>query len=394
MAPVSRRTFLKIGTLALAPPLLAFQEGPRKVRAVLWLWMDGGMGQAHTWDPKPGSKNGAGLKAIDTNVPDVQVSELMPVCATQMSHLNLIRSMSHNWGDHAMATQAMHVGADPRPGDETPPIGTILARELREKELALPKFVTLDAPAIPHSAVFGDEYVPFRLNSIANPIPNIRGMVDRNRDRERAALLNDQNKEWGSLRVQREAAKVEHGILQSEAIMNTTLLKAFNVHEEPEALRKEYGEGFGQSCLLARRLVEAGCPFVEIGLRGWAARCKELVPVLDRGLGTLIKDLAEKSLLNETVVVCATEFGKPPGGGDRWSNGYGFSVALGGGSLAGGRVHGDTGPDGTACKSPVSIKDLFATIYKACGVDSEKEYELNLRKFKYLAGGKPVDDLF
>ena len=404
MSTVHRRTVLQWGlaaggSIAFTRPLRALQEPVPRIRSVIWLWMDGGMSQLHTWDPKPENKNSGGLKAIETAVPGIQLGELMPVCASQMSRLSVIRSMSHSFGDHAVATHAMHVGAEPRTGDETPPIGTILARELRTKEIPLPSYLTLDPPVIPHSAVFGDEYIPFRLQSLWNPIPNIRSNVASARDRERAALLIEQSKEWGAQRQQRVTAEIEHGIVQSEALMSTPLLKVFNLTEEPAALRKEYGEGFGQGCLLARRLVEAGCPMVEIGLRGWgetpawAVPYKDLVPALDRGLGTLVKELAEKNLLKETVVVCATEFGKPPvGNGEVCSNG--FSVVLAGGALQGGRVYGETGANGTTCKSPVSIKDLFATIYKACGVDPEKQYEINLRKYKYVAGGKPVDDLF
>jgi uncharacterized protein (DUF1501 family) len=236
--------------------------------------------------------------------------------------------------------------------------------------------------------------LPFRLTSLQNPIPNIRRNVDAARDRGRTALLLDQNKDWGSLRKQREADRFTQGVEASEKLMNTTLLKAFSTADEPESLRAEYGVDFGEACLLARRLIQAGCGFVEVGLKGWDTTVtKDLVPVLDRGLGTLVRDLAKKDLLRKTLVVCATAFGRSQVlGMAPWSRG--FSVVLAGGALAGGRVYGDTGEFGLGCKSPVEIPDFFATVYKACGIRSDKEYEYLGRKFKYLAKGKPIDDLF
>lgn len=396
MSDTSRRHFLTLAaagglSLAFASSSSAWQEA-RKAKSVIWLWMDGGMNQRDTWDPKD---KGDGSKPIETAVAGIQISELMPVCAAQMKSLSIIRSLSHGYGDHAVATHAMHTSFDSRPMDENPAIGTILARELAKKDSTLPKYLVLGPPLVlPESTAFEPEYQPFRLQSLQNAIPNLHSPVGRERDLQRAALLIEQNREWGSQRLQREVEKVDTAIIQSETLMNTTSLNAFNVWSEPEELRKEYGGAFGEGCLLARRLVQAGCPFVEIGLGGWssplASRRKELVSALDRGLGALIKDLAAKGLLKQTLVVCATEFGKS--WNDHWS--YGFSVVLAGGSLPGGRVYGDTGADGRACRLPVSIKDLFATIYLACGIDPESTYESNGRKIKYVTNPKPLEELF
>ena len=407
MSPLDRRTFLKLGTgaaaLSAARPqsLWSAQDQPRRVKGVIWLWMDGGMNQFQTWDPKPALKK-AGVTAIDTTVPGIQVSELLPICASQMKHLAIIRSMSHGLGDHDSATYLMHAGAGPRFGQDLPALGTILACELGPKEFPLPKFISVGQQQIPRSAAFDEEFNLFLARNVDNPIPNIRRNVDASRDHERAALLLEQNQEWSSTRLQAEAARITEGMAASELLINTPLLKAFNAWDETEPLRKEYGEGFGQACLVARRLVQTGCPFVEIGLGDWAARKNPWIPskilaaTLDRGLGTLIKDLAARDLLKDVLVVCATEFGKEPAPRgnpwDFWTRG--FSVVLAGGLIPGGVVHGDTGPDGQACAAPVSVIDLFATIYKACGVDPAKEYVHQGLPKKYLAEGKPVDDLF
>jgi len=385
---INRRSFLSaaIGGVGLA----ALRQGVPKIRGVIWLWMDGGMSSSTTWDPKPLGK----VKAMATAVADIQISEWMTICATQIRHLSIIRSVTHGFFDQGLASWAMH--AAPHNGFQTdlPLIGTILTHELGAKDCPLPSHLVLDGPDFPEAPVFGDRALPFHLQTIQNPLPNIRRNVDATRDRERADLLLAQNKDWGGLRQQREAARVEDGILVSERLMNTPLLRTFNLLEEPLALREEYGAGFGQSCLLARRLIQAGCSFIEVGLQGWDTRATPfLVPLLDKALGTLIQDLAGKSLLKDTLVVCATPFGRGPAVGEAPSP-RGFSVALAGGSLAGGRVYGDTGPDGDECRSPVSIKSLFATIYRACGVDGEKEYLRDGRKLKYLSGGKPVEELF
>jgi hypothetical protein len=304
---------------------------------------------------------------------------------------------------HERGTSLMHIGMTPIAGLEIPSTGTVVSFEKGKKDFPLPHFIAIDPPLIPQSAVFGEDYLPFRLNNAENPIPNIRRNVDAGRDKERAALLLEQNKEWATKRQQSEIKKVESGYVKSEDVMNTPLLKAFNYSEEPGDLRQSYGGRLGINALLARRLVQAGCSFVEIGFGGWdmhsdvAGGCKNRVPELDKAMGTLITDLAEKDMLKDTLVVWAGEFGRTPDinggqGRDHWANG--FTVAMAGGSLAPGRVHGDTGPNGAACNKPVNIRDLFATIYRACGIDYEKKYDTEGRKIKYATNAKPVVDLF
>jgi hypothetical protein len=366
--------------------------------------MGGGMSQIDTWDPKPGTKGAGPFKAIDTTMPGVQVSELLPICASQMKHLSVLRTLSHREGDLERAAQLMHTGVAPT-GEEIPSVGTILSLELSKPGFPLPNHLTIDPPAgLPASGMLGEDHVPFRLSSRMNPIPNIRRNVDANRDRERAALVLEQNRDWGASRQQEEVRRCEAGFARAEAVMNTPLLKALHWQEEPFELRKEYGGAFGENCLLARRLVQTGCAFVEIGLGGWNARndtafaLKMRAQELDRGLGTLVKDLAGKDLLKEVVVVCATEFGRTPdanAGGGRDRRSRGFSVVLAGGSLAGGRVHGDTGPEGRDCAPPVSVPDFLATLYKAAGIDPDGEYPVDEgRTLKYAQGGKPVAELF
>jgi hypothetical protein len=405
---VDRRSFLGLGAalgLAALPRTLLAAPRRRKARGVVWLWMGGGMSPFLTWDPKPGAKGMPSLKAIDTVVAGVRFSELLPVCASQMAHLNVIRSLSHDEVHEEGATGIMHGGTGlAHRFDDLPPIGTILSHELGNPEHPLPGHLSMDGPPLTESEALGAEHLPVRLDGAIQPLPYLRRSVDAERDRGRSGLLAEQNADWTASRRQPGTERLLAASRAAERIMNTPLLKAFHTADEPEALRAEYGPGFGERCLVARRLVEAGCPFVEIGLPGWMPgpwlppSLRGLVTGLDRGFGTLVKDLAAKRLLDGVLVVCATPFGHPPPAegpplGAGWSRG--FSVVLAGGMLAGGAVHGDTGPDGRDCKDPVTPGEFLATVLSACGLDWEKTYEDPPgRKRRYVQRGQPVQDLF
>src|SRR5436190_1347765 len=325
----SRRSFLRFGLGAAAGAVVphkllaqqteAKQASGRTAKAVIMLWMGGGPTQIDTWDPKPGSKNGGEFKPIDTTGgANMKFSEHMKVCASQGKHMSIVRSMNTHEGSHERGTSLMHIGINPVQGLEIPPTGTVVSFEKGKAEFPLPHFIAIDPPLIPQATTFGDDYMPFRLNNAENPIPNIRSPLGpgNSRDKERAALLLDQNKEWDAKRIQKEVTKVEKAYVKSEDVMNTPLLKAFNYHEEPAELRSAYGDRFGINCLLARRLVQAGCSFVEIGMGGWDmhadvfGNCKRMLPTLGAGMGTLIRDLAEHDMLKETLVLWCGEFGR------------------------------------------------------------------------------------
>jgi hypothetical protein len=420
----SRRSFLRFslgaaaagsipGYSALAQQTVAEkakQIGASKgAKSIIMLWMGGGPTQLDTWDAKPGTKNGGETKAIDTGT-GAKFNDLLPICASQAKHMSVIRSMMTNEGAHERGTSLMHLGIQAVQAVPIAPLGTIVSYEKGDKKFPLPHFIAIDPPLIPQSAVFGDDYLPFRLNNADNPIPNLRRNVGADRDKARAALLLDQNKDWDGKRQQAEVRKVENGYVKSEDVMNTPLLKAFNYNEEPAELRKAYGDRFGINCLLARRLVQNGVSFVEIGMGGWDTHndnfnaMKRMLPTLDKGMGTLIKDLAEKDMLKDTLVFWAGEFGRTPmvnGGNGRDHHANGFSVVLAGGRLAGGRVYGDTGSDGGGCSKPVQMHNLYATILAACGIDPNRKYEAEGRMVKYASNngnaqtsGIPIKELF
>jgi hypothetical protein len=360
------------------------QPSGRAAKAVILLWMAGGPSQIDSWDPKPGSRNSGEFKAIDTTGgPIMKFTEPLRICATQGKHLSLIRSMVTHENSHTLGTTLMHLGLAPIKGRVHPALGTVVAYEKGKKDFLLPHYLAIDPPAIPQALTFGEDYLPVHLKATEAPL--------------------DQIKDWAAQRQQK-------GLVKAEDVMSSPLLKAFNTPEEPDDLRKQYGPGFGLNCLLARRLVQAGCSFVEIGLGGWdmhadvAGNCRRLLPTLDEGLGTLIKDLAEKDLLQETLVICTGEFGRTPSlnaGRGRDDYADGFSVVMAGGGLAGGRVYGDTGANGDTLYNPVLLHSLFATIYKACGIDGNKTYKTEGRSFKYASyagdstrNAMPLKDLF
>jgi hypothetical protein len=260
----------------------------------------------------------------------------------------------------------------------------------------------------PDSPSLGEDSRPFALASLEDPIPYSRASVGGDRARERAWLLDEQTKDWASRRKHAEIAKVQSSVVKAEDVMTTPLMNAFNVGEEPGDTRALYegGDDFGVKCLLARRLVEAGVSFVELAYGRWDTHennwevLKGQLPVLDAGLSGLVADLASKDLLKSTLVFVTGDFGRTPdinrtNGRDHWTGGY--SVVLAGGGIQGGRIVGNTGPDGrNVTKRDVPIGDLFATIHRACGIDPGKKYNVEGRRVKYSGefGGKPVQELF
>lgn len=382
---IGRRAFLAsgIGALASASALGQEKQEPRKVKSVLWLWMDGGASQIDTWDPKPGHPAGAGLKAIDTSVPGIVLSELMPRCAAQMHRLSVIRTARIPQMFFAstpdLVAEAMHCSTIPGCDEVSPATGTILAFSLAPPEPPVPAFVAIDSLNIPEADYFPVASLPFHVGPAlekewagagpATPAAEI--------------LLASQDEAWEKERRYAGAERLAEARARAQMLRNPRFRAAFRTDGEPEPLRKEYGPGFGRRCLQARRLVEAGATVVEIAQHGWNRSqesfeaIRSLASELDQGLGTLIKDLAERDLLKDTAVICIGPGGRSPepnpvGGRDPGLSLY--SVVMAGGSLRGGRVHGDTGADGKATKPAVPHADLHATLFKACGVDQTRRY--------------------
>ncbi len=385
-----RRAFLRLGLGAAAwPAALAAQDRPRGARSVIWLWMAGGPSQGDTWDPKPG-----GAESIETPVAGLRISALLPRCAAQAGRLAIIRSMTVELDTHEGATEMMHTGRVPYPRPAFGPVGTLLCAARRQDGAPAPRFISIEGPEVPTVDVFAADDLPFRIRDVGAPLPG-PSLLEAP---ARARLLADLDAEWARTRPGAPSPGE-----RADRLLSSPMLRAFDAREEPEALRKEYGGAFGRKCLVARRLVEAGCTFVEVGLGGWDthrdhdARVRALCAELDPGMGTLVRDLADRGLLERTLVVCCGEFGRArepnaEGGREHWTRG--FSAVLAGGTIQGGRVHGDTGPDGKDCRNPVPPGDFLATVWKACGAAGQKYHADGHTWTPVPHGARPVASLF
>ncbi|HZN62677.1 MAG TPA: DUF1501 domain-containing protein [Planctomycetota bacterium] len=412
---VSRRHFLRFGLGAAAASaagvhLPAFAQDQDTVaggsgKSVIVLWMGGGPSQLDTWDPKPGHKNAGPFKAVETSIRGIQLAQPMERIAKQMKHIAVMRAVTTMEAAHERGAHLLHTCFSPIPGQDFAAMGTVVAAKLTPKGFPLPSFVAVSPPPIPQSSSFGEEFQAFTVNNVDNPVPNVMraGGISPDHQKSREELLDAQNEEFEGRREGREIDKVRTAVQKAEDLMTTPLLKAFDLKTESEDLRKEYGGYFGQNCLLARRLVQAGVKFVEVGLGGWDthvnnfdAVTKNVREQLDPGMGTLIKDLDQKGMLKDTIVLWMGEFGRTPeinatNGRDHWCKA--FSVAMAGGGV-GGRIVGATDKSGCEIQDrPVTVPELFATVYKLIGIPENDHYIVNQRKVKYSYGGKPIKEL-
>jgi uncharacterized protein (DUF1501 family) len=389
---IDRRHFLRftLGSgmaVAISRPLLAAaasggQATARRARACILLYMNGGPSQIDTFDPKSG-KNAGGVKAIGTKVAGIQVSEMLPLMAKQAHRLAVIRSIVSKEGNHTRARHLMHTGHAPAGGVTHPAFGSIAAAELGHGPL--PGYVSIGGPGAP-AGFLGAGYSPFAVRNPTRPVNNLnrakvlddarfknrmelwRGLEDRFAASHDASLVKDQ----------RAIAE------QAVRMMTAAESVAFDLSQESAASRKAYGDGpFSTGCLMARRLIEKGVPFVEVMQQGWDThernleRVKVLAADLDRGMSALLEDLAQRGLLDTTLVVWAGDFGRTPvinerGGRDHYPQVT--PAVLAGGGVRGGHVIGATDKDGLGVTDgKLVVADLFASIAQALGIDPDKQ---------------------
>jgi hypothetical protein len=291
----------------------------------------------------------------------------------------------------------MHAGLYPSCWDSDVSVGSILAYELWNRDSGAPPFVAIDAPSIPESWSMGDLVLPLRLRGAkvepARPVTQ-----------EWTDLLKAQDEAWATARQSPALTRIAEMRSVAADWMKKPLAGVLDLAMEPKELRDAYGPGFGERCLAARRLIESGTAVVEIALGGLASDWRRYYAQLDSGLSTLIRDLTDRGMMDDTVVFVASEAGRYPAlredrTGERWTRG--FSVALAGGHLAGGRAYGETGEGGMGSTPPVPLWNLFATLFTACGVNYNKKYETIGRKVKYVSmngaistSGTPIRELF
>ena len=414
---VSRRTFLRGVAAGAGLGLVGFKDAltlhadelRKRGMACILLFMRGGPSQLETFDPKPGHKNGGPTKAINTAAPGIQIAENWPTVAKVMKDIALIRSMTNREGEHQRASYQLHTGYAPAGGIKHPSFGALVAAELGPQEFDLPHFVSIgNRFTTIGSSFLGMRYAPFVVPNATQMPGNstLPGGIDERRFGRRVGLLKDLEEDFAQSGGGRLVEDHRNVYASASRMVLSPRLKAFDVGQEKEAVRDRYGRSpFGQGCLLARRLVEAGVTFVEVDSNGWDThqdnfnRVKTLSSTVDPAFAALVGDLRQRGLLDKTLVIWMGEFGRTPRinantGRDHFPRT--FSVALAGGGIKGGQVIGASSEDGTSVKErPVTVPDLFCTFCRALKINPRKE---NLssegRPLKIVDGGKPVSELF
>lgn len=397
----------------------------KQKRACILLWMGGGPSQLDTFDPKPDHKNGGPVKPIQTAVPGIQISEYLPKLAQQAKDLAIFRGMTSKEGDHGRATQLMLTGYGPSEAVRYPALGSLIAERLGTTDSELPNFVSVSplrfggaggpgflGPKYSSLNVSGNSRNPTSRAdlTVENMLPPAH--VDEQSMKSRVDLLHFMQREFTKKVASEAAAAHQANYDRAIRMMETQAKNAFKLDEEPNKLRDAYGRSrFGQGCLLARRLVERGVPFVEVALTnagnqfGWDThtdnfnQVKGLCDVLDPAWSTLMTDLRERGLLETTTIVWMGEFGRTPiintnTGRDHFPAAW--STVLAGGGIKGGQVVGDTGKSGMKVEErPVTVKDFYATICHAMEIDHSHENVSNEgRPISIVeAGAEPVQEV-
>jgi len=410
---ISRRMFLHyVPAAAMAGGLLGFRdrlaleaaELRKQGRAMILLWMAGGPSQLETFDPKPGTENGGPTEAVQTAVPGIQIAQGWEATAKVMGDLALIRSLTNKEGNHQRATYQLHTGYLPSGSVKHPSLAANLAKELAPADLELPAVVSVGLTS--GAGFLGVDHEPFVVRDPGRMPDNVTAGVSSQRFRRQLELQTQLDAEFAK-RVGAQPVANQRGIYERAArmIMGPST-KAFDIGGEPEAVKREYGEtSFGRGCLLARRLVEAGVPCVEVRSNGWDTHqdnfnaTSRLAGQVDPALAALIADLKQRGLLESTVVLSIGEFGRTPrinprGGRDHYPRV--FSAAIAGGGIRGGQVIGASTADGTSiAERPVTVNDLFTSVCHALQVDPAREHiSPQGRPIKIVDGGEVVMELF
>jgi hypothetical protein len=378
---------------ALAMPEVA-QELRRNQKRCILLWLAGGASQLETFDPKPGAATGGPFQSIQTSTPGIRVSELMPRMARRLKDTAIIRSLNTRNGDHGTASRMMMRGRAGEAALDYPDLGAVLGRELGQENSQVPDYVsfyfaTEGRNMSPGSPGFlGARYGSMDLYTSTIP-ENIRrtGITDqdhaaRNHLRDLISSGFERGRPSDSLDSHRQAFGRMRGIMAHERL--------FDIAREPQHIRDGYGPTlFGQQCLAARRLVEAGVPFVRVGRAWWDSHGQnfethqEMVPELDHVMATLLDDLELRGLLEHTLVITLAEFGRTPAinsqlGRDHFASAW--SCTLSGCGVRGGSVYGRSDESGNrVVDGEIGAARLFATIYRALGINHQKNYYVGAR---------------
>ncbi|MFM7249054.1 MAG: DUF1501 domain-containing protein [Planctomycetaceae bacterium] len=414
---MSRRHLMShlAGAAALAGPATAFTNSilanaadlKKRHKAAILLWMGGGPSTMDIWDLKPGASTGGPFRPISTSADGIQISEHMPLMAKQMHHMALVRSMSTREADHMRGRYYMHTGYVPNPNVEHPSYGAVIAHELADTvpDLEIPPFVSVGGGSV-GPGFLGMTWAPFVVDSNGN-VRNLDMGIDPSRLSQRLEMLDAIEGKF--IGEKRGPSAEDHAKVLDKTIkiLRSEQMEAFKVSKEPSDVQERYGNtGFGRGCLMARRLVEQGVPFVEVDLGGWDNHADifrtlsdNKLPELDKAMSALIEDLSERGMLDDTAVVWMGEFSRTPningnGGRDHWARSW--TVAVGGAGFKRGVVVGETSSDGKeVVTEPYSSQDLMASVLKSLGISLETTFTAkNGRPMKIANAGKVIKELF
>jgi len=434
---LSRRSFLQLGAAGLTslglPQLFRAREAaakdgvPAKDTRVILLWLEGGPSHIDLWDMKPSApaEYRGYWRPIPTNVAGMQITEMFPRQAKLADKFSIIRSLHHNDTDHIGSPHIMLTGrVGPTVGDQSPKapsMGSIVARTVGARRPGLPPYVVV--PQVGGGKYFGADYIghaynPFDVGSDPNgkafKVQNltlstgmsIARLDDRRGLRRSLDTLRHDADDSGSFDAMDKFEKQAFELVTSQNVS-----RAFDISSESDEMRDRYGRTtWGQSTLLARRMVEAGVSFVTVNMGGWdqhgdiKAKMELYLPNVDRAVSALFQDLSARGLYEKTLVIVAGEFGRTPrmntgfqglpAGRDHWNNC--FSLVMGGGGIKGGRIVGKTDDKAESIvERPVTPEQLHATIYHALGIDPSIQFvDRAGRPIPAVDGNEPIRELF
>jgi uncharacterized protein (DUF1501 family) len=379
----------------------------KRHKSAILLWMGGGPSTIDLWDLKPGTPTGGPFKPINTNADGVQICEHLPLIAKNMDKLSIVRSMSTREADHMRGRYYMHTGYVPSPTVDYPSYGSVVSHELVDQvpDLEIPPFVSVGGASV-GPGFLGMTYAPFVVDSNGN-IRDLNMGIDPSRLSQRLEMLATIENKF--IKESRGGSALDHHkvIDKTVKLMTSKQMEAFKVAKEPAEVRERYGNtGFGRGCLMARRLVEVGVPFIEVDLGGWDNHAgifttleNQKLPELDKAMSALVEDLNDRGLLQDTAIIWMGEFGRTPNingnsGRDHWARSW--SVVVGGAGFKGGIVVGQTNEDGKeVITDPYTSQDLMASVLKSLDISLETTFtSKNGRPMKIANSGKVIKELF
>jgi len=402
---ISRREAIQRGLLGAAGLMWANRLGlpaapaarPAKARAVIQIWLWGGPAHLDTFDPKPEAGRdycGEFSKPIPTNVDGIVINELLPLLAKQADKYSIIRSMTHGINGHETAAYMVQTGRPPGGRDVFPSVGAVVSLfkgyDAGYQGL-IPPYIVLTEPQgrFSEAGFLGARYKPFATGGDPARVPfAVEGVVapgvSAQRQKDRRELLRRLDTLGKALPDDPQVAAARQAEQQAYDMILGDGAKVFDLTQEKDEVRERYGKNtFGQACLVARRLVEQGVPYVTINYKGWDTHkqhfqaMRRKLPEMDKGFATLLQDLSDRGLLHSTIVWWSGEFGRtprvqwePPWSGGRNHYGKVFCAVVAGGGFHGGRVVGASDARGEEVKErPVYPCDLIGSIYELLGID-------------------------